>query len=324
MFNKLKQFIPSSWKNKLRRRFQFEIAKTGNFDHAALAAKIAELEKNVFDLQPEIIHCSPLIKQTILQQWKDPEIAMPGNILISKHDYMYQFLKTFFADADRAYVEYIISGAHMMKVLKDIVVSTGRRFSNIHAFLDFASGYGRLTRYVVELIDPTQIWISDIKQGAVDFQAQQFGVHGILSVEDPAACSILQQFDIIFVGSLFSHLPDETFGKWLKYLYSLLSGDGLLIFTVHDKSLDKNVLLAKEDIVFLPVSEEINLISKDGKLPGDQYGTTYVNEIYVDKQIKNLQPRPSKYKRLIKTMWSWQDVYILSKNAEEDLSGISL
>jgi SAM-dependent methyltransferase len=323
MLNKIKQLVPSSWKDKLRKRFQSEVAKTEGFD-TATARRIAELEKTVFDLQPELVLYTNEIKETILQNWQEKDISIPGNVALSKHDYMYQFLKHHHVDSVRAYAEYITSGAHMVKILKDIVEQTGRNFSSINAFLDFASGYGRLTRYMIELIKPGQIWISDIKQGAVDFQIQQFGVNGVLSSEDPRQFKLNGQFDLIFVGSLFSHLPDETFGKWLQRIYEMLSANGLLIFTVHDESLNKNVQATKQDIVYIPVSEELNLLSKDGRLPGVQYGTAFVSEGYVGKQIKNLRHPSSLYKRFIKGMWGLQDVYILSKNVAEDLSGVVL
>lgn len=323
MFNGLKKLVPPSWKNKLRNRFQSEVFKTTGFD-TAFIKRIEELERSVFELQPEIVSCTTVIKETIEQHWQYKDIAIPGNLSISKHDYMYQFLQRHFNDAVTAYTEYISSGAHMIKILKHIEQQLAGNFARINNFLDFASGYGRLTRYTVELLKPGQIWISDIKQGAVDFQVQQFGVNGILSTENPGSFQINRQFDFIFVGSLFSHLPPATFSSWLQRIYGLLADDGILVFTVHGQNLNKNAARAKDDMVFLPVSEEANLVSKDGRLPGTQYGTAYVSEQYVAENIANLQPRAAQYKCFPKGMWGLQDVYIVTKSEKENLSKLTL
>ncbi|SFQ18844.1 class I SAM-dependent methyltransferase [Parafilimonas terrae] len=323
MFSIVKNVVPISWKTAIRKRFQSEVYKTPGIDQAIIR-KIEELEKSVFQLQPEIIIPTNEIKKGILQQWQFPNIPVPRNLSVSKHDYMYQFLKQHYNDSSKAYIEYITSGAHMMNILMNIAKQTGKPFYKTKAFLDFASGYGRLTRYTSELINPKQIWISDIKQGAVEFQVEKFGVNGILSSEDPDAFHLTKQFDLIFVGSLFSHLPDETFGRWLQRIYDLLNDDGLLIFTVHDQSLKENLFLQKQNIVFVPVSEEVNLLSKDGCLPGTQYGMTYVSEDYVNAQIQNLKPKPMQYRRFKKGMWELQDLYIISRKFREDLAGLEM
>jgi hypothetical protein len=134
MFNKLKQSIPSSWKNKLRKRFQLEVSKTEGFDSRA-TKRLAELEKKVFDLQPEIVSCTNEIRKGIIQNWQEKEIAVPNNLSISKHDYMYQFLEYYYADSEKAYVEYVTSGAHMIKILKDVVAQTAESFQIPMRFL---------------------------------------------------------------------------------------------------------------------------------------------------------------------------------------------
>jgi hypothetical protein len=173
------------------------------------------------------------------------------------------------------------------------------------------------------VIKAKQIWITDIKQGAVDFQMEQFGVNGILSCANPSDLDIDKRFDLIFVGSLFSHLPNETFALWLHKIYELLTDDGLMIFTVHDKSIKKELFKDKQDILFVAVSEEVNLLSKDGRLPGAQYGVTYVSEQYVKKQIQGLAPGIGKYGRIAKRMWALQDIYIVSKDPNDDFSLIA-
>ena len=102
-----------------------------------------------------------------------------------------------------------------MQILEIIANHKFGGVSNIGKFLDFASGHGRLTRFVVQVLDANRVWISDIKPGAVDYQKTQFGVHGFVSTSLPEDILVDQAFDCIFVGSLFSHLTNETFARWL-------------------------------------------------------------------------------------------------------------
>ena len=53
----------------------------------------------------------------------------------------------------------------------------------VAAFLDFASGYGRFTRFLVQHLPADRIWVSDIQADAVAFQEEQFGVHGFVGDE---------------------------------------------------------------------------------------------------------------------------------------------
>lgn len=316
MFQKVKKIIPSSLKISLRKRFQAEVFKINGFN-PALLERVAQLERDVFELQPEVIKYTDEIKDAIDKEWAFDGISIPLNLNISKHDYMYQFLKEYYRSSTKAYAYYITSGAHMMSVLKIIAAKKWENFANVNSFLDFASGYGRLTRYAIELIKPEQIWISDIKPGAINFQMQQFKVNGLLSCEDPDNFSMSRKFDFIFVGSLFSHLPEETFGRWLRLIYGMLNEDGIMVFTVQDQSIMRNHDLSstKGKLIYSEISEELNLLSQDGRLPGAQYGTAYVDETFLRQEISKLKFQNVQYTRFKKGMWQLQDLYILSKNA---------
>ncbi len=320
---KFKRIIPSSLKNNLRKRFYDEVFKIKGLD-SSVSDRIAELERAVFELQPEVVMCTNEITEAINKEWALNNISIPANLNISKHDYMYQFLKEYYRSAIKAYTYYITSGAHMMSILQTIAAKKWKSFANINSLLDFASGYGRLTRYTVELIKPEQIWISDIKQGAIKFQIQQFNVNGVVSCEDPDHFFINKKFDFIFVGSLFSHLPEKTFGKWLGRIYQLLNEDGVMVFTVHDQSLMRNYnpSITKGKLVYSEVSEELNLVSQDGRLPGTHYGTAYVDETFVKKEILKLNSENLHYTRYKKGMWELQDLYILSKDTGDLFSNL--
>src|SRR5258706_14020787 len=134
--------------------------------------------------------------------------------------------------------------------------------------LDFASGFGRVTRFLVQHLPPEQVWVSDIFEDAVRFQRQRFAVQGFQSSAEPEGLTCDEHFDCIVASSFFSHLPATTFTLWLKKLASLLRPAGMLIFSVHGE--DKGGVAKTYGGARYQATSEI------GELPGESYGTSWV------------------------------------------------
>ena len=81
----------------------------------------------------------------------------------------------------------------------------------------------------------------DISRDAVDFCAQEFGAIPVYSQEDPAAIELPGPFDVIWVGSLFTHVPEPRWIAFLDLLASVLSEDGLLVFTVQGRNVRRQL-----------------------------------------------------------------------------------
>jgi SAM-dependent methyltransferase len=243
---------------------------------------------------------------------------------VSRDDVMFQFQVRSFVlrgqTLQQAFVVYLLSGLHMRQVLEAI---TRRKFGGLAgagSVLDFASGYGRLTRFLVTDLDPARVWVSDVKPRAVEFQRRAFGVNGFVSAPDPEALVVGERFDCIFVGSLFSHLPESTFGRWLQWLCDLLSPRGVLIVSVHDAGLLDS---AAGGHTYRPESEETHARTADGPLDPAHYGGAYVTEAFVREVIDGLTFEDKRYTRFPKGLWDTQDVYVLARDGI-DLSGVTL
>ena len=157
------------------------------------------------------------------------------NRAIDERDDMLDFaMKLFHHDRDAAVTNYFQSALDQVALVRHIASWRERRPRRM---LDFASGYGRLTRLLAHEHLADEITVSDILEGGMAFQAEQFGVRTILSKTDPAQFVAPDRYDLIFVASLFTHLPPATFTSWLRRLAGLLEPEGLLIFSVHDQSL---------------------------------------------------------------------------------------
>lgn len=324
MFDLAKRLLPAPLKRAARRWFESRAERETLAERVQLLEQhIEELRARVFDLTPEIIPPPAEIEQALTEllapQGLDSALV---NLHVSKNDRMYQYLTRSYGSPAQGHLEYVRSGLHMMQVLETIVRRKFGDFTAVEAFLDFASGYGRLTRFLVQALDPNKVWVAEIKARAVEFQQLQFGVNGFVSTEQPECLAVDERFDCIFVASLFSHLPEATFGRWLDRLWNLLRPNGVLVFTVHDLSLLDRP--PAQPILYCSSSEEGALPSADAPLAGELYGTTYVSEAFVGTVISRLAAECPRYARYPRGMWGQQDVYVLSRNSADDLSGLWL
>jgi SAM-dependent methyltransferase len=101
------------------------------------------------------------------------------------------------------------------------------------AILDFPSGHGRVLRSLKAAFPEASVTACDIDRDGVDFCVEAFGAEGVYSSVVLDEVPLRSSFDLIWVGSLFTHLPQEQWGTFLGFLVDRLARDGLLVFTTH-------------------------------------------------------------------------------------------
>ena len=221
-------------------------------------------------------------------------------------------LEGYGGDLERACVRYLTVGKQMMDEVRQLVRWGFGGWEHVESVLDFASGHGRFTRHLIQEIEPRRVWASDIYEDAMRFQSETFGVTGLLSKSDPDEFESPRRFDLIFVSSLFTHLPSQRFLAWLSKLHSLLSDDGLLVFTT------VGIDLVDDDtngFVFRPISESRSL-------DGSEYGSTFVSESFVAKAIRDVIGDGVAWKRFAHGYLGFQDLYVLSRNADRSFASL--
>lgn len=214
--------------------------------------------------------------------------------------------------------KYVESSLRMFDVYSQVVDQALAGFDNVGHVLDFGSGYGRITRSLVQYLPPSRIWVCDLYTHAISWQAETFGVNAVVSVGDPDRLGLPQRFSVVFVGSVFSHLPSALFDRWLARLYRLLEPRGVLVFSVHDEAmLPEGETLDAEGFLYLRWSES-------DSLGADLYGLSYVSERRVASAIATCDPsRRVRYKRFVKGLYENQDLYVVA-GEEVDLDALTL
>ncbi|UNU24273.1 methyltransferase [Microcoleus vaginatus] len=255
---------------------------------------------------------NPVIKAFIQDQAKFPENF---KLNICEDDEMYLFsLKNVKDDRDRALVRYYSIGRRILDTVKQVVEWHFGSFEKVPSFLDFACGYGRFTRFLIQEMSPEQIWVSDIYANAIKFQTEYLGVNGIVSTGNPENYLIDRKFDCILANSFFSHMPEKTFTSWLHNLYDLLTPNGILMFSVHDECLRAaNTEMPANGILFSPQSESQSLDK-------EEYGTTYVSEKFVRECVEKISGGKAFVHRIKKGICRFQDLYVVTNELVRDFS----
>lgn len=256
----------------------------------------------------------PAVKALIQDQAKSPADFRPD---ICEDDEMYLFsLSNLDDNADRALVRYYSLGRRILDCVKQVVEWHFGSFDQVSSFLDFACGYGRFTRFLIQEMPATQIWSSDIYANAVKFQQDYLGVNGIVSTTNPEDYSTTQPFDCILANSFFSHMPERTFTPWLQKLYDVLTPGGLLMFTVHDEALlPAHIQMEPSGILFSADSESRSLDK-------EEYGTTYVSETFVREIIHQVSGGQASAHRIPRGMCGFQDLYLVTNQPDQDFSSL--
>jgi Methyltransferase domain len=99
--------------------------------------------------------------------------------------------------------------------------------------LVFPCGRGHVVRALRGAFPDAEITACDLDRQAVDFCAEAFGAVPLYADEDPDRIEIDSTFDLIWAGSLFTHLDS---GRWLPFI-ELLEGRlrpwGILLFATN-------------------------------------------------------------------------------------------
>lgn len=248
-----------------------------------------------------------------------PDLARTGiSLTVHPCDEMFRFFYyEHGCDNDRAIVLYLSSGAALWSTMRQVIEWRFGSLTKVTRLLDFASGFGRVTRHMISELPADRVWVSDIYADAVGFQQKQLGVHGFVSTPLPEELDCNESFDVIVVSSLFTHLPAATFEPWLKRLGSLLTPSGLLMFSVHDERLlGQSAELPGSGILFHEISES-------ARLPKEQYGTAWVSEDFVREAVRNVFGECS-IQRVPRGFASYQDLYVVVPDRSVNLPPLGL
>jgi SAM-dependent methyltransferase len=208
---------------------------------------------------------------------------------------------------DAAAIRYFATARAIFRSVSDLVAWRFGGFSGVRSFLDFASGFGRTTRFLARALDPERITVAEIDPLAVRFQTETFGVRGCVSGHEPDALALESPFDLVLAVSFFSHLPAGRFEAWLERLYGLVGEGGLLVFSTHGEELaPPSDPPGASGLAFRPESET-------DRLAGHEYGTSWVTPEFVRRAAEAASGSAGRLAAYRYGLCGHQDLYVLAK-----------
>ena len=183
--------------------------------------------------------------------------------------------------------QYLLAGLSGLNCIRTALSKNGA--AQPQTILDLPCGHGRVLRYLGAAYPRAEIVACDLLRDGVDFCADTFGATPVYSEVDPDDIPIDRAFDLIWVGSLFTHLDPERWPRFLQFFADHLSPRGTLVFTT-------GPLLPAQRLRDLGIRNEdaIERITADyrrdgfgfGELEGHvNYGMTFAAPAWVDRQI---------------------------------------
>lgn len=252
----------------------------------------------------------------------DPEIAniasryadeLGVSKIIHPQDYIFDFIvnKAGFDTAENAVRYYFHDGRKSCETLRDCLLEVGRSPVDCR-ILEFASGYGCVTRHFGQVLPSSYVTSVDIHSAAVSFIENSLGHDAFVSNTRPDRLAVPGSYDVVFALSFLSHMPKATWANWLQRLYDFVKTKGLLIFTTHgDISSRKhmgNPELDEDGFWFCPSSEQ-------GDLDGEDYGLTATSPAFVRSMIEKLPDHQTLQYRL-GFWWEHQDLWIVRREQD--------
>ncbi|WP_440113837.1 class I SAM-dependent methyltransferase [Acidovorax sp. BL-A-41-H1] len=204
--------------------------------------------------------------------------------------------------------DYLADGWRTLSELMLLLEAVDQPLLKTQRVLEFASGHGRFTRHLVKALGPARVEVSDVVPSAISFSRETFGVNGFLSASMPEAVQWPGRYDLVFVLSLFSHLPRSTWSRWLKVLYESVAPGGLLVFSTHGtKAADFDHVTLDPEGYFFAASSESTAIDEQ------EYGTTFTSEAFVLARIAETVGADRLVHKAPVHFWNHQDAYVLRR-----------
>jgi SAM-dependent methyltransferase len=108
--------------------------------------------------------------------------------------------------------------------------------TSFERILDLPCGHGRVMRGLRAAFPEAELTGCDVNERGVDFCAARFGAIPAYSDPDPTKVNLEGTFDLIWVGSLLTHLDADACRAFLELFRASLSPGGLLLFSSHGRN----------------------------------------------------------------------------------------
>jgi SAM-dependent methyltransferase len=157
--------------------------------------------------------------------------------------------------------------------------------------LDLPSGYGRVLRMLKAAFPESRLTACDLNHEAVDYCARVFGARPAYSKEDPATIELPGSFDLIWCGSLLTHLDSHRWRGFLGCFEKQLAPEGLVVFTVAGRIVAEEAREGKRRFAAKDLARLLKDYDRYGfgfdPYPNAEFGTAMASPAWVCKEVEH-------------------------------------
>jgi SAM-dependent methyltransferase len=167
---------------------------------------------------------------------------------------------------------------------------------DIKTILDMPSGYGRVLRFLSQRFPQVRITACELDRAAVDYCAEHFNAHKAYSQTNLKALSLDTRFDLIWCGSLLTHLDRGAVADVLEFFHRHSAPGGVVIFTTHG-TLAAQRIEANPFVYSVPPAELPRLLSSfeqtgfsyvEYPWEGGGYGVSLTSRAFIEAEVARL------------------------------------
>jgi SAM-dependent methyltransferase len=190
---------------------------------------------------------------------------------------------------------YFAVGESALHCIQAALATVKKPAHAIRTVLDLPCGHGRVMRYLKAALPQAHLTACDLNRGAVDFCARNFGADPVYSHNDLGLISAQGKFDLIWCGSLLTHLRAAPCAQLVRWFSSRLNPGALLLFTLHGRWVERSLATGRYKYG-LP-DERVNALLTDygrsgfgyADYPGrTDYGISVCSPAYVLRELVSL------------------------------------
>lgn len=187
---------------------------------------------------------------------------------------------------------YFDVGESALHAVETALTAARRPRSTVTRILDLPCGHGRVLRFLRKAFPKIELVACDLNRSGVDFCARTFGAVPEYSHPDPEQIPHEGVVDLIWCGSLLTHLPVEKCRAFLKFFHRVLGHRGLLVFTLHGRFCERELVSGRNRHSLTP--EQIAALLADYRSSGfgyvpygptDDYGFSLTHPSFVTSHL---------------------------------------
>ncbi len=214
---------------------------------------------------------------------------------------------------------YLSVGLSALRCIDACLEDSGIVLKPDPAILDLPCGFGRVLRFLQVRYPSATFCASEIDPEAIAFCQEVFGCSGVQSSYDFDKLYLNGPFDLVWCGSLLTHLSQDDAKGLLGLIFRHLSPLGTCVVSTHGQ-LSADRMSAGNDDYNLSEASRLEILSQlketgygySGYVPGSRYGISIVSR----EQMLNLVSETGDWQVTSFIGHGWdahQDVYAISR-----------